>query len=219
MKRSFRHWTPRYLWDRFFEQRYRRMNPGLPWLTPEANRILETYLLQTDVGLEFGSGGSTRWLAVRSAYLTSVEHNPIWFEKVQKSLRDGNIENVRYLLREKEPGMEKESPASAYVRVLEDFDPESLDYVLIDGIYRGSCACGCLTRVKPGGVIIVDNVNHYLPCTSRSPNSRSQKDGPANQQWQKFWDTAQNWRRIWTSNGVSDTAFFFKPWESLNDVR
>jgi len=211
MKRTFNHWTPRYLWNRIIEQRYRRWHPGLPWLTPQANHILETYLLPTDVGLEFGSGGSTCWLASHVGHLTSVEHNPIWFGKVHILLRNGRVENVHYLLREKEQDEEKEHPDSAYVHVTDEFSEGSLDFVLIDGIYRGSCACAVLPLVKAGGLILIDNVNHYLPCDSFSPNSRRRAQGPANPQWAQFWQTAQSWRHIWTSNGVSDTAFFFKP--------
>jgi predicted O-methyltransferase YrrM len=215
MKRTFRHWTPRYLFDRVVEQRYRRQYPGLPWLTPEANRILETYLLPADAGLEFGSGGSTRWLAAHVGQLTSVEHNPLWFEKVQQSLKESHVQNTRYLLREKEGGDDKESPHSAYVKVAGEFPEASLDFVLIDGIYRGSCACAVLPKVKPGGMIVVDNVNHYLPCDSFSPNSRRKEQGPVNEQWTQFWEIARSWRRVWTSNGVSDTAFFFKPVNSV----
>jgi SAM-dependent methyltransferase len=213
MKRTFRHWSLRYAWDRMAEKRYRRRHVGLPWLTPAANEILESYLLPGDTGLEFGSGGSTAWLAARVAHLTSVEHDRRWFEIVQQRLKNGAAENTLYLLRETEAGEEKERPASTYVGVAEEFPAESLDFVLIDGVYRGSCACAVLPRVKPGGVIIIDNVNHYLPCRSYAPNSRSLADGPVNPQWQEFWEIACHWRRIWTSNGVSDTAFFFKPYK------
>ena len=46
---------------------------------------------------------------------------------------------------------------SAYARVLEEFPDASLDFVLVDGIFRNYCAVGSVSKVKPGGLIVVDN--------------------------------------------------------------
>jgi predicted O-methyltransferase YrrM len=208
--RSFRHWTPRYLFNRTIEKSYRSRNPGLPWLTPAANEILQTYLLPSDVGLEFGSGGSTLWFARRVKSLTSVEHNPDWYDRVHTRLETGKITNVDYHLHpgQETPGMDGSLPA--YVLEAEKYAENSLDFVLVDGIYRDLCALTSLSRLKPGGVLLIDNVNLHLPCRSYAPNSRSPEDGPATAQWAKFQNLTQGWRKIWTSNGVSDTAFFFR---------
>lgn len=209
--RSFRHWTPRYLFDRALEKRYRRRNPGLPWLTPTANEILAQYLLPSDRGLEFGSGRSTLWFAGRMASLTSVEHNPQWHARVQAWLNDGEVKNVAYHLHPMQPGLTPADGLPGYVRVAETMAQESLDFVLVDGVYRDLCALASLPLLKPGGVLVLDNANHYLPCDSRAPNSRKPQDGPASAQWHAFHERTRGWRRIWTGNGVSDTAFFFRP--------
>jgi len=57
--RRFRHWTPRYIWDRLGTVLYERRRPEDPWLTKEAVRALSTYLRLEDSGLELGSGRST----------------------------------------------------------------------------------------------------------------------------------------------------------------
>ena len=208
--RSFRHWTPRYILSRIIERRYRRLNPGLPWLTQTANAILPDYLLPTDVGLELGSGRSTLWFAQRVASLTSIEHNPEWYARVRGWLEEEHVTNVDYQLHPAEDGAGSETPP-AYVRAVENIPIASLDFALVDGIYRDLAALAVLPRLKPGGVLIIDNANLYLPCGSHAPNSRHAADGPAGPQWADFLEHIAGWRRFWTGNGVSDTAFFFRP--------
>lgn len=207
--RSFRHWTPRYIKDRIADIYYRKTHPDRPWLTPVSITILDSYLRQTDVGLEFGSGHSTLWFAKRIRHLTSVEHNELWYKKVHQMLKDNHQENVDYYLALKEE--EGESAASAYVRQVEQFGVNSLDFVLVDGIYRDSCALNALNLIRPGGILVIDNANKYLPCNSHAPNSRTHKDGPDGEIWAQVYRELCHWRTIWTSSGVWDTAIYIKP--------
>jgi predicted O-methyltransferase YrrM len=211
MPRTYRHWTPRYLWDRINEKLYRRAHPGLPWLTPEANNILAAWLKPQYVGAEFGSGGSTLWLARHLAHLTSVEHNPAWYQKVSAMLKDANLTNVDYYLKEKQSGDDVEGFSSNYVSIIGTFKEASLDFVLVDGIYRSACVLALLDKIKPGGLLVIDNANLHLPCHSHSPNSRTPQMGPASPAWGEFLTKVETWKTHWTSNGVSDTAFFYKP--------
>lgn len=208
--RKIGHWTPRYIMSRLIEKQYRRTHPGLPWLTQTANQILETLILPGDAGLEFGSGRSTVWFAGHVSRLTSVEHNPEWYAKVRGELADKNLENVDYRLC---PG--KDHPVNmadlpAYVKTVQNIPENSLDFVLVDGIYREACVLLAVKALKPGGFLIIDNVNLYLPSGSHSPNSRKEEDGPASHLWGQFMRQTRDWRKIWTSNNISDTAFYFK---------
>ncbi|MGB7441310.1 MAG: hypothetical protein WA919_09610, partial [Coleofasciculaceae cyanobacterium] len=76
--------------------------------------------------------------------------------------------------------------------------------------YRSACAVKAVSKIRTGGVIVVDNANWFLPCNSNSPNSRTHDTGPASDEWQHFLELVQDWRCFWTSNGVWDTAFFIK---------
>ncbi len=208
--RSFKHWTLRYLFYRSIEKIYRWQHPDLPWLTQTANEILHSYLKPTDTGLEFGSGRSTIWLAKRVSQLTSVEHNPEWHQYVQNMLKQQNITNVDHLFAPRDKA-NSEAENSDYVRNAERFPNDTLDFVLVDGIYRDFCARASMPKIKPGGVLIIDNVNRHLPSNTRSPYSRTFAQGPENTVWAQVADELKTWRTIWTSSGVGDTAFFFKP--------
>lgn len=209
-RRSYKHWTPRYLVDRIRLEFYERLHPDHPWLTKSANAILQSRLQNHFVGLEFGSGRSTLWFARRVRHLTSIEHDPVWFQKVSGMLAANRIANVSHLLIEVDQS-EQEAATTGYVRVLDDFAAKSLDFVLVDGVYRAACANGAIDKLRPGGMLILDNVNWYLPCESRAPNSRRPAQGPVSQDWARFVDRVSTWRRDWTSSGVTDTAIFYKP--------
>ncbi len=211
MSRSFSHWSASYLWNRSKEKLYRRQNPDLPWFSPQAIEFLADYLLPSDTGLEFGSGRSTLWFAQKVGQLTSVEHNADWAEKVKAMLAARSLQNAELVFAPKLNGANPDIEHSEYVGVTSRFVAESLDFVVVDGIYRAQCALHSLPLLKRHAMLIIDNVNKALPSASKSPNSRSIKAGPDGETWTAVWRQIKPWRRFWTSNGVSDTAFFFKP--------
>jgi predicted O-methyltransferase YrrM len=87
----------------------------------------------------------------------------------------------------------------------------SLDFALMDGYYRDYAAKFIMPKVKPGGILILDNINWHLPSQSKAPGTRTAELGPATSTWAEIGQELAGWRRIWTSNGVWDTAIFFKP--------
>jgi len=60
-------------------------------------------------------------------------------------------------------------------------------------------------------MLIIDNVNRYLPCLSKAPSSRRPALGPVTPVWAEVADGLRGWRTIWTSSGVTDTAIFIRP--------
>jgi predicted O-methyltransferase YrrM len=211
MKRSFRHWTFRYIADRTALALYERFHPNAPWLTRQAVDFLANWLRPNDSGLEWGSGRSTVWFAHRVSRLMSIEHNKSWHDVVKSMLAERSLGNVDYRYHAADPARETGSLTHPYVTAGAQLPAESADFVLVDGAYRDCCAAIALSRVKPGGIIIVDNVNWFLPHASRSPSSILQDKKPVNPLWQEFQHMVENWRSYWTSNGVTDTAIFFKP--------
>jgi predicted O-methyltransferase YrrM len=168
-------------------------------------------LRPTDAGLEWGSGRSTCWFAERVAKLVSVEHNAQWVKTIGKRLSDRSLAGkVDYRLIEV-TGANKS--IQEYVDVLQDFSDESLDFCLVDGQARDRCALGCLPKIRPGGIVIVDNIELYVPRDPKSPGpqARGPADGYASGIWEQFARTTADWRCIWTTNGVRDTALWVRP--------
>lgn len=207
--RPFKHVTPKYIRDRIKVFLYERRFPDHPWLTAAANSVLESWLKRSDVGLEFGAGRSTLWFGKRVHALVSIEHDREWCDHVLRNLQKSGMKNVDCRLvrmdREEEEGLE-----SNYVRELSSFKPGTFDFVLVDGVYRDACAISCLKYIKQGGILILDNANWYLPSYSFAPNSRSHQDGPASPLWGQFLECVNQWRCIWTTSGVTDTAIWVK---------
>jgi predicted O-methyltransferase YrrM len=143
-------------------------------------------------------------------HLTSVEHDRKWFERTQDQLRLNNLLNVDHVLI-RLPANGEEAERSEYVRFIDRFPDKSLDFILVDAEYRDLCANVSLSKIRPGGILIIDNINWYIPCGSKAPSSRSETVGFVSNEWESFFRRVESWRRIWTSNGVWDTAIWFKP--------
>ena len=190
-----------------------RINADAPWLTAGAVSFLERWLQPTQAGFEWGSGRSTAWFAARVHHLTSVEDDAGWYQKVRGQLQEGHLlERVTYHHIPVDDGAP--APAHPYVGILSDHQ-ESLDFCLVDGVtdLRAHCALACLPKLRPGGLLIIDNANWFIPRRgpSRAPNSRGLAEGYASDAWAELGRQIAAWECLWTTNGVTDTAFWIKP--------
>jgi len=204
------HWTPTYIYDRIKLYFYQRNNPEYPWLVDRVTSFLSTYLKDDDIGLEFGSGRSTLWFAKKVKHITSIEHDSNWHEKVSEWLADSGLSyKVNYHLFTDGAG---KSPSCNYIKIIDTFDKESFDFILIDGMLREYVAVKSLNNLKKGGIIIIDNANWYIPRKNKSrvPGSRGLQDGFASDEWRDFYEIVGGWRGMWETDGISDTALWFK---------
>jgi hypothetical protein len=207
--RSRYHWTASYIRDRALLWLYHRLNPDVPWLTKTVNSFLECWLKSSDIVWEWGAGRSTVWLGQRVASLTSVEESLEWVDWIRKRLAEKEIAGrVKLLL---ETDAQGSGVDSNYVRAIYAEPEASLDLCIIDGAVRDACAVACLEKVKPGGIVVVDDIQRYLPSDSRAPGARRHGSGAASPLWQHFVGKVVTWRCIWTSDGVRDTAVWIKP--------
>lgn len=207
--RKIAHLTPRYIFHRIRQMLYEQGHRDDPWLTPAAIRLLESLLRPADRGMEFGSGRSTIWFAERVAALTSVEHDQQWYDVISARLKERGLANVEYILARPDQPVEL-GGRSTYARVALDFADASLDFALVDGYYRDYSAKFILPKIRPGGFLVIDNVNWYLPSESRAPNSRTYALGSNGKIWVEVADELSQWRSVWTSSGVWDTAIFIR---------
>jgi predicted O-methyltransferase YrrM len=187
------HWTRRYVVDRARLELRQRRHRDDPWLTADAVALLDQWLRPTDRCLEWGSGRSTAWLASRTASVDSVEHDPAWAARTASAT--AGSPGVRVLHLEPDDEVNIEPPVDG-----------PFELVLVDGIHRDRCALRAVEMIAPGGLIVIDNAERYLPSTSRSPEAIG--DDHETDLWRRFSELTHGWRRIWTSNGVTDTALF-----------
>lgn len=206
--RSFRHWNTTYVRDRIAETWFRRHNPDLPWLTPDAIRILDSWLRPSDAGIEWGSGRSTRWIGQRVHALLSIEHDPGWYARVNGALPP-SVDLRHYAV------TDPHDVRCSYVSVADSFEDGSLDFSLVDGFteLRDACAEAVLPKLRPGGMLVVDNANWFVPHRSRSPQTAVR---PFSARWERLTSLLADWRCIWTTNGVTDTAMWIKPTSRAN---
>ena len=201
--RKFSHLSTRYVADRILELIYQKRNPHKPWLTPQACEILSELVCPEDLVLEFGSGRSTRWFSKNVRAVTSIEHSPEWFEIVSEGLRKDEISNVEFHLVENLPDY-----AAHADKIIAD---GSIDIALVDGVARDACAVVALKKVRPGGIIVIDDSHRYWPSSSRAPGglTEGQDTVDKSSSWPEFLTGVSGYRVLRTSSGVSDTTFFF----------
>ena len=212
---SYRHWNVRYIRDRVAVAWYERRHPDYPWMTAAANAFLAQWLRPSDSGAEFGSGRSTVWFASHVGRLLSVETDAGWGAKVHGSLQKAGITNVDYRCMQIN---DASSVTDWYLQIAGEIEDQSLDFVIVDADCRDICARAMLSKVRPGGILVIDNVNRHLPSNSHSPASRRMADGPDGPIWAEVANTLALWRVFWTSSGVTDTAIYFKPGNHRNVV-
>ena len=173
-------------------------------------RILDNWLTDSDTGFEWGSGRSTVWFAEKVEQLTTIEHNAEWARTVAHLLVEKNLRGKVELLT---ISTIENSGTYDYVDAVDSISNDSLDFCLVDGKLRDRCALKALEKLRSGGVLIVDNVERYLPrsCPTNSPNSRNNSRGHQSEMWKEFSEKVSDWRHIWSSNGIFDTALWVKP--------
>ena len=219
--RRFSHWTPRYVWDRSLLALRTRRRPEDPWLTAGAVAFLDQWLRPGDHAVEWGAGRSTGWLARRVAKLDSFEAGVEFGAFVGRSLRERGIANVDLRVLEFDDSRtEEEIRQTEFHRQSAALANNAYDFALVDTSPRGLNALLGIEKVRPGGLLAIDNIDWYLPAPphvrptpgmTRIPAGTPTSRYPNNASWRKVADVLGSWRQYWTSDGVSMTAFFFKP--------
>jgi hypothetical protein len=70
---------------------------GEPWVSRSAVRFCDANLKRDQIGLEWGSGHSTKWYAARLRKLLSVEFSPVWHAKVLKEIKGQDNVECRFV--------------------------------------------------------------------------------------------------------------------------
>jgi hypothetical protein len=165
------------------------LNAAIPWIVFRAIDYLETCDLRQSLVFEYGSGGSTLfWLRKGAARVMSVEHDRGWFEAMQKRvagkpvdlcLAEAELDGTAAGAKRADPGAYTSADPSfqrhrftSYVRQIDAFPDETFDVVLIDGRARPSCVVHSAPKVKPGGLLILDNADRDYYLLESAPSLR-----------------------------------------------
>jgi hypothetical protein len=147
----------------------------LPWISYPAIEMLEQTLKPDMRIFEWGVGGSTLFFASRVGLLVSVEHDARWAENVRSTMTANSVSWELFVVppvpRENERAGDIEGPEAygsaveiylglsfrRYASVIDRFADGFFDLILVDGRSRSSCALHAISKVKPGGYLMVDD--------------------------------------------------------------
>jgi hypothetical protein len=209
---------PEYLINRLGVLWWEKTHPRDPWMARDMVAILDDWIRPSDRGIEFGSGRSTVWLASRLQSLISIELDANWREKVAADIKKNRLEakvDLRFF--PIDVAWKNDIENSPYVRAVDDVSNVSIDFVLVDGWARGHCALVGIRKLKPGGVLVIDDIHAHCPLPSRRVlrgklppvlRREGQYHPPV---FEKVMQELKGWRCIWTGNGKQDTALWQKP--------
>jgi hypothetical protein len=130
---------------------YKKMMPvdnkgnPLPWVTYPFIDFIESRLNRSMEIFEYGSGNSTLWYADKVKYVTSVEHDQNWYEKVKNNLPDNTTIHYSKLVYGKE-----------YCQYAKQLD-KKFDLIIVDGRDRVNCIKNSIECLTSSGVIILDD--------------------------------------------------------------
>jgi len=148
---------------------------GLPWWSYKSIHTIEPLLKKEHNVFEWGSGGSTLFLAKRTNKVVAVENNPDWFERVQSSIKKFRITNVQISHQEIDLVDSDAFMRSPYANYISG----SFDIIVIDGEDHFGPSASWSAReycfkisqsliCSNGGIIIVDDSWRYPKITTMS---------------------------------------------------
>jgi len=136
-----------------------------PWWNSRAVRYLSKRVRPGARAFEWGSGGSTVWLARQGVAVTAVEHDPGWVTKVAARCPGADIRLIPgrtagRLRSEPELRDKGEHFFDDYIAAVDDIEDDSIDIVIVDGMCRLECVRRGAQKGKPGGMLILDDSDY-----------------------------------------------------------
>jgi hypothetical protein len=124
-------------------------NQPMPWFTYSAVEYLDSIDLSQAVIFEWGSGNSSKYFASRCLSIESIESDKSWYDKQLQSISPN--QSIVYL----------EEKLEQYPLAILNSKYESYDLIIVDGKQRYKCMTQALPKVKPSGLILLDNSDWY----------------------------------------------------------
>ncbi len=161
----------------------------LPWLTFRAIDFLKDNLPRDAKIFEWGGGGSTLFFIPRASELVTAEHDKEWFERLSAIVKERHIQTWNGKLFGPEPVEKNQQQLSLsdpshyyssidktfkqYVTFIDQFPDEYFDLILVDGRARASCVEHSFSKLKTGGLLVLDNAErkYYTEAHKRTLTS------------------------------------------------
>lgn len=124
------------------------MTLRLPWLPFGLIDELSTMVGPGARVFEYGGGGSTLWFLDRGASVVTVEHDRTWARALSNAIAPDRWEMLE---------RSSDNAFDDYVAAIRAFPDCSFDVVVVDGRERARCLLSALEKVKPGGLLILDD--------------------------------------------------------------
>jgi hypothetical protein len=161
---------------------------------------------------EFGCGGSTLFFADLNCEVFSIEHDAKWSEQVRSAAGASNV-----TIKVSPPVSQPAGPACPslrfpdadadfrqYIEVIAVLPDHHFDLILVDGRVRVAAACAAMGKVRPGGIMVLDNAERpdYAPI----------------HQALRKWTALHIWGLGRKNLGPWQTSFWTKPQEATGSV-
>jgi hypothetical protein len=208
-------------WSQKKSEDCRPVEDRIPWMTFEAIRFLDHYVTSESRVFEWGMGGSTLFFLDRTPNVVSVDHDPVWFDRLEKMLAGHNHWNGYHHSPIKLETSEPTDPTDCnlygssnpdfryhsfenYVRVIDHYDDASFDVTVVDGRARPACTKHAISKLRTGGIMVLDNAErpqYHQIHELLSDATRWQRidcGGPAPYA-KHFWSTVI-WKKLGPSN-------------------
>lgn len=162
------------------------MQYGKPWYIHCSVEFLENRIQPSWLCFEWGSGNSTVWLAELAAFVTSIEHDTEWHKKTQGLLEVAGVGHKADVIL---CGI-----SDGYTDIINGCYDNYFDLISIDGRRRADCIRNAIAKLKPGGILILDN------------SDRAEYQKSINETGIKQWERCE----FYDDKGNS-TSVYFKP--------
>lgn len=167
----------------YLKSHFIKITHPLPWMNYKAIEYIINRIANIETVFEYGSGQSTLfWLSMHKT-VVSVEHDSAFYKKLWAQISTGSKLDYQLIPPEVVQVQDIYDPANPshyqssddrchifkkYVEAIDVFNDESFDIVVIDGRARPSCIMHAVRKIKPNGMLILDNSNreYYLKNTA-----------------------------------------------------
>lgn len=135
-------------WVRDSGQRKDPLAYRQPWWNYNVRTFLDGRIKPGYRVFEYGGGASTLWLSDQKCIVHTVEHDADWWNTLTR------VAPTTVTLDFRPQG---ESDFDDYIEAIATEADSSLDLVIVDGRERVRCGLNAITKIKPGGMLLLDD--------------------------------------------------------------